>query len=229
MAEFVSGLDLAQAADFTALAILEKIGETPAAYQVRHLERFPLGTSYVEIVERVDDIFRRNELADTTLAVDQTGVGRAVLDMITQRGVRAAITPVTITAGHKATKAEDGWHVPKKDLVSVLQVALQSGRLKIASGLRHAKLLTKELATFRVKITAAANETFEAWREGDHDDLVLAVGLAVWAGERFFTGPWIVDPEALRAGRSIVDRAPEGVFLKSDQDGRRRDGMRPVW
>ena len=39
-----------------------------------------------------------------------------------------------------------------------------------------------------MKITAAANETFEARHEGRHDDLVLAVALAVWAGERFLGG-----------------------------------------
>ena len=30
----------------------------------------------------------------------------------------------------------------------------------------------------------AANETFQAWRAGDHDDLVLAVALACWWAER---------------------------------------------
>jgi hypothetical protein len=34
-----------------------------------------------------------------------------------------------------------------------------------------------------VKITPALNETFEAWRERDHDDLVLSVGLASWLAE----------------------------------------------
>ena len=36
------------------------------------------------------------------------------------------------------------------------------------------------LEAFRVKITEAANETFGAWREGQHDDLLLAVALAAW-------------------------------------------------
>jgi len=35
-----------------------------------------------------------------------------------------------------------------------------------------------------VKVTTAGNETFEAWRERDHDDLVLAVGIAAWVAER---------------------------------------------
>lgn len=44
-------------------------------------------------------------------------------------------------------------------------------------------MLVAELEAFRVKVTASANETFGAWRERDHDDLVLATALAAWAGE----------------------------------------------
>jgi hypothetical protein len=43
-------------------------------------------------------------------------------------------------------------------------------------------VLAQELSLFRVKITLAANETFEAWRERDHDDLVLALALALYVG-----------------------------------------------
>jgi hypothetical protein len=35
-----------------------------------------------------------------------------------------------------------------------------------------------------VKIPSAANETFGAWRDGDHDDPVLAVALACGLTER---------------------------------------------
>lgn len=31
----------------------------------------------------------------------------------------------------------------------------------------------------------AANEMFGAWREGQHDDLVLAVAIAVWRASTF--------------------------------------------
>jgi hypothetical protein len=37
---------------------------------------------------------------------------------------------------------------------------------------------------FQVKVTASAHETFGSWRENAHDDLVLAVALAAWLGER---------------------------------------------
>jgi hypothetical protein len=69
-------------------------------------------------------------------------------------------------------------------LVGSVQSALQSGRLKIAKRLAMAETLKKELLNFQVKITAAANEAFGAWRENIHDDLVLAVAMAIWLGER---------------------------------------------
>jgi hypothetical protein len=60
---------------------------------------------------------------------------------------------------------------------------LEGRRLLIPPTLRLAAVLAQELRAFRVKVTAAGNETFESWREPDHDDLVLAVALAVWWGE----------------------------------------------
>jgi hypothetical protein len=109
-------------------------------------------------------------------------VGAAVVDML--RG-SAGLTfdAVTITGGDTQSKAGYGnYRVPKRDLVGGLQVLLQSGRLKIASSLEHAETLRAELLNFRVKINlATGHDSYEAWREGDHDDLVLAAALAVWA------------------------------------------------
>jgi hypothetical protein len=81
--------------------------------------------------------------------------------------------------------------VPKKELVGVLQVLLQSRRLQVARSLANAAVLVKELEAFRVKITTSAHETFEAWRERDHDDLLLAAGMAAWVGERGVREFWV--------------------------------------
>jgi hypothetical protein len=43
--------------------------------------------------------------------------------------------------------------------------------------------LSREAQNFTVKVTPAGNETFESWRESEHDDLVLALALACWAAE----------------------------------------------
>jgi hypothetical protein len=75
--------------------------------------------------------------------------------------------------------------VPKRHLVAVVQVLLLSGRLKIAEALPEAKTLVKELLNFKVKIDpATAHDSYSAWRENLHDDLVLAVALACRIGEQ---------------------------------------------
>jgi hypothetical protein len=56
-----------------------------------------------------------------------------------------------------------------------VQVLLQARRLTVAKSLPFAPILADELRDFQVKITESANETFGAWRDGQHDDLVLAI------------------------------------------------------
>ena len=195
-ARFFIGLDLGQAQDFTALAVLtrprvtgrERPQDRQPPYAVPHLHRFPLGTPYPTIVAAVVELLRSPPLKGSMLVADQTGVGRAVVDML-EDGLRGRVTchfcPITITGGHEVTKSSVGeLRVPKKELVGCLQVLLQTRRLKVAQSLPEAATLVRELETFRVKITEAAHETFGAWREGQHDDLVLAVALAAWVGER---------------------------------------------
>jgi hypothetical protein len=158
---------------------------TERTYTLRVLERFPLGTSYLKIVESVVEMYGAEPLAGSVLAVDATGIGRPVLDVFRKARPRCRLKPITITAGNAATPDGAGWTVPKKDLVGALQVLLQSRRLKVSKALPHAALLVKEMEAFRVKVNiATAHESFEALREGDHDDMVLAVGMAAWVGER---------------------------------------------
>ena len=72
--------------------------------------------------------------------------------------------------------------MPKRNLVSALQAALQTGTLKIASSLQLAEVLRQELLNFRIKINlSTGHDSYEHWREGDHDDLVLAAAMAVWS------------------------------------------------
>jgi hypothetical protein len=122
-------------------------------------------------------------LDNPKLAADITGVGKPVLDVLVAAKPRAWVRPVLITAGHAVSHEDGAWHVPKKELVSTLQVLLQSQRLKIAN-LPERELLVRELQNFKVKVNLNATETFEAWRERDHDDLVLALALAAWIGEK---------------------------------------------
>jgi hypothetical protein len=47
-----------------------------------------------------------------------------------------------------------------------------------------AEVLKRELLSFRVKLDPrTAHDSYEHWREQDHDDLVLAVACAAWYRE----------------------------------------------
>ena len=85
-------------------------------------------------------------------------------------------------------------HVPKRDVASTIAVLLQTGRLRIARNLKESETLGRELLNFRVKISLSGHDSYEAWREQEHDDLVLAVGLAAWLFEKGRDG-WIVYAE----------------------------------
>ncbi len=184
---YTVGLDLGQTKDYTALVILERHGEgVQAVFHARHLERFPLGTPYPAIVAAVAGMLKQPPLADfpPRLAVDETGVGAPVVDLFRQARLNAVLHPIHITGGATVNYDRGVEYVPKRDLVSVVQVALQTDKLKVASALPEAQTLVRELQDFQVKITEAANDTYGAWREGAHDDLVLAVALALYVGKK---------------------------------------------
>jgi len=182
--QFFMGLDLGQSNDYTALCILEKT--TPQGQQAqpihhcRHLQRFPLGTKYPAIVAAVQTMLATPDLkGKCELVVDASGVGRPVVDMFTQAGLKPVA--VTITGGTRANCENGMWSVPKRILVSTLQVLLQGHRLEIVDVPERATLI-KEMLAFQVSITEAANDTYGG-RTGTHDDLVLAVALAAWKAE----------------------------------------------
>jgi hypothetical protein len=215
------GLDLAQAGQFTACAVLERPDseEPQPTYALRYLQRFTLGTPFKAIVEDVSQLVAKLPWEDNypTLVVDQTGVGRPVLELFRQTGMRARIIPVCITAGQQATIHEDGARlVPKIELVSSLQVLLQNRRVRVARGLSAVSMLTRELQNFRMKVPLTNSNDLAAWREGQHDDLVFAVALACWMAER--EPPW--GPIEAPVRESLMDQMPPGTLM---------DGWPPDW
>ncbi len=197
---FYVGLDLGQAADYTALAVVQSVveknpeGGTQKALHLRHLERYELGTPYPEIADKVVALMRDERLSPEEfdpsrlrvfrrapeLIVDDTSVGRAVADLLKTKGLR--FKALTITGGDEVHAVGGGrYRVPKRDLVGALEVPFHTGKLKIAESLELWPALKKELLSFRRKINLkSAHDSYEHWRESDHDDLVLAAALACW-------------------------------------------------
>jgi hypothetical protein len=202
VASYVIGLDLGQACDYTALAVLE-IPPWPApvpspapkrVYSLRHLHRYPLQTPYTVIAAEVAKLTHSEKLTgQVSLVVDCTGVGRPVTELVQQQKIRGGLYPVTITAGHQVTRDQDGgFRAPKKDLCGSLLMLWQAERLLIAQKIPFADVLVKEVSNFETKITLAGSEIFGTWREGQHDDIILAVSLACWWTINNDGPPWIV-------------------------------------
>lgn len=166
----------------------------PPDYHLRHVERFPPGTSYVRVAQRVRELMKTLG-EDPVLVLDATGVGKATTDLF--KGEDLSPRLVTVTAGTEVTEDSGKYRVPKTELISTAQVVLQAGRLKIAKGLAHADLLVKELQSFRMKVPLGKENETASWREGANDDLVLALATGLWMAE---THPDV--PLACAYGRS---------------------------
>lgn len=117
------GVDLGQANDFTAIAVLKQeivppesalfapVGEHPgnrlvegrSVYDLVYLKRPKLGTPYDVIARRVADLICElepqgafGELGQVTLSVDGTGVGRGVVDMLDTEFKRRGATSKSV-------------------------------------------------------------------------------------------------------------------------------------
>ncbi len=158
-------------------------------FDVLYLQRLPLGQSYPEQIQQVANLMCREPLVGARLVVDFTGVGRPVFDMCQRAGLRPH--GVLITAGSETTHNGTIFHVPKQTLVSQLEARLHSGELKIAADLSDAPALADELKDFARKVSESGRVTFNA-RSGSHDDLVLAVAIALFSA---LSGPTLIREE----------------------------------
>lgn len=193
MSIFLAALDLGQLQDYTALVVIEASGTTRmvtmpdgragpvemmplAQVDVRYVERFPLKTKYAVIAQLMAQRLVKMP-TPRYFAFDKTGVGVGVSEMFEQ------FSPIGITFVGGATTSlvgEQDYHVPKRDLIESAQVLLQNGVMRIAQNLPHAEVLVKELLAFRMKISLGGHDTYEAWRERDHDDIVNALAIGCW-------------------------------------------------
>lgn len=187
------GLDLGQRQDYSALAVVERfdprrIQEEGAAGRetlvIRHLERMALGTPYVEVTRRVAEVMGRPAMERAQrLVVDATGVGMPVVEMLVGARMRCTVTPVLITGGFGEHSDGRVWHVPKVDLLSGLQGLLERGELKIARRMRERGTFERELLMVQARVKRE-RVRMGAEGSGAHDDLVIAVALACWAGRK---------------------------------------------
>jgi hypothetical protein len=184
---YVAGVDLGQASDPTAIAVVEANPAT-GRFRLRHLELAPLETPYPDVVKRVRRITLSAEVAGRChVVVDATG-GRAVVDLLRRARLQGELLPVVATSGKRESRAAGYYRVPKRKLILGLRAMLASGLLRIARGLPDRPLLLRELEQMEMRIGRSGSERFGSWGAGRHDDLVFAVALACWGALRILRG-----------------------------------------
>src|SRR5215218_9688325 len=138
---FYLGLDLGQSRDYSALVVLEKVwkrghadtrGRALLQHFVRFVKRYPLGTSYPDVVADVketflgdrelyfEEIFEGYGLfrAKPYIVIDATGVGAAVRDEFIKLGITRPTLQSVIITGGLDERYEKGIHrVPKSRLL----------------------------------------------------------------------------------------------------------------
>jgi hypothetical protein len=184
---FVLALDVGMVTDHAALAVIEgdHTGNTFAA-AVRFVHQFPIGTPYAELAAFTKHVLHEGVLGNIPVVLDITAVGPGLIPVVREAIRPAWLEPVVITAGGTAAEDENKtWRVPKRDLITTVQLLLQGERLKIPATLPNAQLLVDELKSFRSSLPLSANPDTLDWRERPHDHLVFATALACWWAQRY--------------------------------------------
>lgn len=184
------GLDLGQRVDYTALAAIwsepERDPVTHAPWgswhhTVVYLERLRQNTEYAAVPEWIRRVLARNSFSGRgTLVVDATGVGAPVVETLRRAQLGLTVLPVSITAGESVTASNNGYHVPRLELLTRLAQAIQSQTLRISRGIGAANSLKEELSNLRRTLSAGRVRVTTQ----THDDLVLATALAWWWSDR---------------------------------------------
>ena len=173
-------------------------------YDLIRLDRVQLRTPYTHIARGLVKLLQEfyyahirsedydGEQAHVGLAVDATGVGRAVVDILNKEvgehikpgEPRLLWWPVVAHGGATTHHGGGFYHVPKRDLIASGLICYQSGRLHVGK-LRHRDVLEEELRNYRLKQNAVTgHDSYGPFREGQHDDLLFATCLGCWAWER---------------------------------------------
>lgn len=202
--DYFTGIDIGQVSDSTAIAVIERhravadlknlhegwheqakkeARETPVRLDLVHMHRIPLGVTYPAQVEIIRDLLSRPQLRGSAVYLDATGVGLGPFQMLRQAGIRNMHGIKITSSTGPARQTPEGWNVGKAELVTAVQIEMQCQRLRLGSRIPEAATLVRELKEFRSRQNAAGHLSFNA-REGQHDDLVLAVSYAVFGALR---------------------------------------------
>lgn len=190
------GLDLGQRKDHSAIVVVEAqirqsgrqdaLNVEPGLERrkvVRYVERIARGTAFQRVVEKLASLTQRPcfEGGDVYTCVDGTGLGAPVVESLRNGGLRGELVPVLFTGGEVSRYADGHYRVPKSELIHGLAMELERGQLGLTQGIEGMEDLLSELRGMR-KSYGRGGVKWTTTRQ--HDDLVMALALAVWSSKR---------------------------------------------
>ena len=201
----VVGLSVSQGAP-TGISVLQKVKpparrgqQSVATYHCRYLRRWlPPDTAYPTLVKELGAMLA-DTLRDCNLVVEEGTGLRTVVSMLRRSRLRAQIRPVEVKTSAEDTYVGDAWKVSKRSLIETTRQVLQKERMvfdermpaEVMATTTPVRTIYQAILTYPFERATVANEAFAA-RDGEHDDLVLAVALACWYGERCQRTFWIL-------------------------------------
>jgi hypothetical protein len=187
---YILALDPAQLRDWSALAAVDmrysRAGKR-FGYDLVAMNR-KQGLPYDQIVEWVVKTLKNtafNQKAPPEFLLDATGVGVAVRDMLAAKGVR--LKAVTITSGESIARQGPIIRVGKARLIGKFLGAFDSGKVHVNPNMRIWPAVEKEMLSFRAEMSSQGRVKMEAG-QGENDDMLFALALAVWYGEEILRG-----------------------------------------
>ncbi|HTU92497.1 MAG TPA: hypothetical protein VMF69_20620 [Gemmataceae bacterium] len=193
---FLIGLSVSQGAP-SGIAILERFKPPPspgqrcvATYVCRYLRRWlPPDTAYPVLVADLS-VMLNGPLVRSDLIVEAGSSIKPVVSMLRKQRLPAHICPVEVKVSAEDTFVGGAWRVGKGSLIETTRLVLQEERMsfdeqmpaEVMATTPSVRTVYQALLTYPFERSPAANDAFAA-REGEYDDLVVAVAMACWYGE----------------------------------------------
>ncbi|MBZ2185851.1 MAG: hypothetical protein K7J46_14155 [Bryobacter sp.] len=189
---FHIGVDLGQRVDHTAVVVVEQrvvaTAERDAVtYEYRRerklvvclVERLRLGVGYEGVARELERLTNARALDGETVTtvVDATGLGMVVSENLRRKQLRGELYPVVITGGQEGRYRSGYWPTPRAELLLGVERALEVEGLGVAAGVKGWSEMEAEMRGMR-KVRGERGPRWETL--GAHDDLVFALGLALF-------------------------------------------------
>ena len=142
-------------------------------FAVRWLERLPSGCEYLAILSRIRELTSQRRIGrDPSILMDISATGLAAVRFFEDQGYFPI--PFRVSDAGASSFQDAVRIVPRKDMITAAQIAIQSSRLQVSTDLELAATLITDLEGFNP----------EAPAKSQHGDLVIGVAMILWWGER---------------------------------------------